>query len=52
MAGQGGEERFEFFELGSHTEVVLTHEGLVTDQERAGHRHGWIGCLDKLATIL
>ena len=39
----------EFLEVGAETEIVLTHEGLVTEQERAGHRHGWIGCFEKLA---
>jgi len=42
----------EFFDLGGATEVVLTHAGLETEQEIQGHRHGWIGCLEKLATIL
>ena len=42
----------EFLEDGVETEVVLTHEGLVTEQERAGHRHGWIGCFDKLAASI
>ena len=40
----------EFFERGeASTEVVLTHEGLTSDQDRAGHNHGWVGCFDKLA---
>jgi uncharacterized protein YndB with AHSA1/START domain len=42
----------EFFDRGEATEVVLTHTGLETEQEIQGHRHGWIGCLEKLATVL
>ncbi|HEX6047962.1 MAG TPA: SRPBCC domain-containing protein [Gemmatimonadaceae bacterium] len=42
----------EFFERGSETEVVLTHEGLATEPERAGHRYGWIGCFEKLASVV
>jgi uncharacterized protein YndB with AHSA1/START domain len=38
----------EFIEHGANTEVVLVHEGLATDKEREGHRHGWVGCLAKL----
>ena len=41
----------EFIERGATTEVVLTHEGLVSQQDRAGHDHGWIGCFDKLAAM-
>lgn len=42
----------EFLERGDETEVVLTHAGLVTEAERAGHRHGWIGCFEKLASVV
>ena len=42
----------EFFERGGETEVVLTHSGLTTEPEREGHRHGWVGCLDKLAAAV
>ena len=42
----------EFLERGGETEVVLTHEGLTTEQDRQGHRHGWVGCLDKLAAAV
>ena len=42
----------EFLERGGETEVVLTHAGLVTEPERAGHRHGWIGCFEKLASVV
>ena len=39
----------EFLERDGGTEIVLTHDGLVSEQERQGHRHGWTGCFDKLA---
>ena len=42
----------EFHERGAETEVVLLHEGLMTEEERAGHRHGWVGCFEKLATAV
>jgi len=42
----------EFHERGVETEVVLRHEGLVTEEERAGHRHGWVGCFEKLAAVV
>jgi glutathione S-transferase len=42
----------DFIERAGETDVVLTHHGLRTDQERDGHRHGWVGCLDKLAGVL
>jgi uncharacterized protein YndB with AHSA1/START domain len=41
----------EFFERGAATEVVLTHEGLVSEQGRAAHNHGWVGCFDKLSAM-
>ena len=41
----------EFFERGAATEVVLSHAGLVSEQDRAGHNHGWVGCFDKLAAM-
>ncbi|MEM8870920.1 MAG: SRPBCC domain-containing protein [Pseudomonadota bacterium] len=30
------------------TRLILSHRGLATDSERAGHTQGWIGLLDKL----
>lgn len=42
----------EFLERGGETEIVLTHEGLTTAQDRQGHRHGWVGCLEKLAAAV
>lgn len=42
----------DFIERGTETEIVLTHEGLTTEQDRQGHRHGWVGCLEKLAKVV
>ena len=42
----------EFIARGDSTEVVLRHELLPSDDERTNHERGWIGCLEKLATIL
>ena len=37
----------EFHERGAATEVVLRHEGIVDDKERANHEHGWTAIMDK-----
>jgi uncharacterized protein YndB with AHSA1/START domain len=42
----------EFHDLGSSTEVTLTHERLPSTEERDKHAHGWNGCMDQLAGIL
>jgi uncharacterized protein YndB with AHSA1/START domain len=42
----------EFIERGAMTEVVLRHEQLPSEEERTNHERGWIGCLDKLSTVL
>jgi uncharacterized protein YndB with AHSA1/START domain len=42
----------EFHDLGSSTEVILTHERLPSTEERDKHAHGWNGCMDQLAGIL
>lgn len=42
----------EFLARGAGTEVVLTHERLVSDEERRKHQEGWTGCLENLATVL
>ena len=47
--GQDSTVTVEFFDREGGTEIVLVHEGLVTEQEHQGHRHGWVGCFDKLA---
>ena len=41
----------ELFDRGGDTDVVLTHEGLTSEQDRAGHDHGWVGCFVKLAAM-
>jgi uncharacterized protein YndB with AHSA1/START domain len=42
----------EFIERGATTELVLRHELLPSEEERTHHERGWIGCLDKLSTII
>jgi uncharacterized protein YndB with AHSA1/START domain len=42
----------EFHDRGNATEVVLTHEGFATDEQRARHSTGWNGCFDMLAKVL
>jgi uncharacterized protein YndB with AHSA1/START domain len=42
----------EFNDRGRSTEVVLRHEGLPNEKERADHEHGWNGCLEKLEKAL
>jgi uncharacterized protein YndB with AHSA1/START domain len=41
----------EFHERGDATEVVLTHAGILDDQERAKHEEGWTAILDKLEAV-
>ena len=42
----------EFHERGKATEVILRHTILPGQAERDNHQKGWIGCLEKLATIV
>jgi uncharacterized protein YndB with AHSA1/START domain len=42
----------EFQDLGTSTEVTLTHEQLPSPEERDKHSHGWNGCMDQLAKFL
>jgi uncharacterized protein YndB with AHSA1/START domain len=42
----------EFFERGTATHVVLTHERLPNEAIKTQHREGWGGCLDQLAIRL
>jgi uncharacterized protein YndB with AHSA1/START domain len=42
----------EFHDRGGSTEVVLRHEGFPSAAKRDGHDAGWIGCFDKLGTLL
>ena len=40
--------RFEFFEHDGKTEVVVTHEGIPSDQTCSIHQEGWSGALNNL----
>lgn len=42
----------EFNERGGATEVVLTHEHLVSEEEKVKHEKGWMGCLQQLEKVL
>ncbi len=42
----------EFHELGTSTEVVLTHEFLPSEKSLEGHTFGWNSSLDCLAQLL
>jgi uncharacterized protein YndB with AHSA1/START domain len=42
----------EFNDRGESTEVVLRHEGLPNEKERADHEQGWNGCLEKLEKVV
>ena len=52
---QPGEESLvivEFHANDAGTEIVLTHQGLTTEQSRDGHRFGWVSCLEKLDPVV
>jgi len=51
-SGEDSVVTIEFNDLGSSTEVTLTHERLPNPEERDKHAHGWNGCMDQLAGIL
>src|SRR6185503_8873889 len=42
----------EFHNRGAGTEVVLRHEGLPSEERRARHEAGWIGCMTKFETVV
>jgi uncharacterized protein YndB with AHSA1/START domain len=42
----------QFRDLGGSTEVTITHERLETEEQRAFHRWGWEGALERLAEVL
>ena len=42
----------EFHDLGSPTEITLTHELLPNLEERDKHAHGWNGCLEQLGKFV
>jgi uncharacterized protein YndB with AHSA1/START domain len=39
----------EFKPRGTGTELVLTHEGFPSEDDRASHEHGWTAIFEKLA---
>jgi uncharacterized protein YndB with AHSA1/START domain len=49
MAGWGTMTvTIEFADHRDGTLVTIQHDGLLNDEVREGHNHGWIGSLDKL----
>lgn len=40
----------EFLPRGKGTELVLTHEGFATEEDRTSHESGWSAILEKLAS--
>ena len=42
----------EFLPRGNFTEVILTHQGLVTADQRESHHKGWNACFDRLGDEL
>ncbi|MGO4882180.1 MAG: SRPBCC family protein [Bryobacteraceae bacterium] len=50
----GGESlvTVELIDRGGQTEMVFTHEGLVSRQEREATHTGWLGCFDVLGRVL
>lgn len=42
----------DFHAEGEATRLVLTHEGLPSDESRSHHQEGWTGTLDKLAAVI
>jgi uncharacterized protein YndB with AHSA1/START domain len=36
---------------GAHTEVIVVHERIDSEDTRADHEQGWNGCLDNLAEL-
>jgi len=42
----------DFRERGKATEVTVTHEGFTNAVARAEHNKGWIGCLDRLGSVV
>jgi uncharacterized protein YndB with AHSA1/START domain len=48
-AGESSRVTVDFVAEGAGTRVELTHSGLLGDESRAQHEHGWNACLDNLA---
>lgn len=43
--------RIELSAQGEHTFLLMTHFGLPTEDERAGHQGGWTGALTNLERL-
>ena len=41
----------EFHQRGESTEIVVTHAGLPTDDQRKQHAEGWQGIMEKLESV-
>ena len=42
----------QFRARGNATEVVLTHEGFPTEEDRTNHEQGWTSCLGRLEQLV
>jgi uncharacterized protein YndB with AHSA1/START domain len=42
----------DFIARGDLTDVVLIHEGFVSERDRQAHLHGWNGCIAQLEAFL
>ncbi len=42
----------EFVEADGGTHITVTHTGITTEPARESHEGGWIGCLERLTTLL
>ena len=51
MAGVETSIRIELSAQGAHTFLLMTHFGLPTEDERAGHQGGWTGALTHLERL-
>jgi uncharacterized protein YndB with AHSA1/START domain len=45
--GHESQVTVDFRDLGGTTEIVVTHEGLPSDESAAFHRHGWMTSLER-----
>ena len=42
----------EFRDAGKQTELTLTHERFESENARAGHERGWLGCFERLEKLV
>lgn len=42
----------ELFDRGGRTELILTHEGFVSEAAREDHATGWEGCFHAIQRLL